>query len=36
MEAHLRQGRHRALLLEGSPVDLGTMEGYRYYTGERG
>ena len=32
MEAYLAQGRHRALLLEGTPVDLGTMAGYRHYT----
>jgi len=32
IEAHFRQGRHRALLLKGTPVDLGTMAGYRYYT----
>ena len=31
MEAYLAQGRHRALLLEGTPVDLGTMPGYRHY-----
>jgi len=31
VEAHLRRGRHRALLLEGAPVDLGTMGGYRHY-----
>jgi UTP--glucose-1-phosphate uridylyltransferase len=31
MQAWLRTGRHRALLLSGSPVDLGTRDGYRHY-----
>ena len=36
MEAYLARGRHRALLLEGAPVDLGTMPGYRYFTRTQG
>lgn len=28
---HLRTGVHRALLLQGAPVDLGTRAGYRHY-----
>lgn len=32
-ETYLQSGRHRALLLEGSPADLGTRDGYRHYAG---
>ena len=34
MQAWLRTGRHRALLLSGSPVDLGTRDGYRHYAAD--
>ena len=36
IQAYFRSGRHRALLLKGRPVDLGTRAGYRHYAGSLG